>query len=81
MKKTAARARRRSATGISGLDDILGGGLVIKKGNHERTIREVDFDDGKIIVGRPLTKFRGIFTGTPAPESTLPSKGRGHESV
>ena len=56
---------------------------VIKKrtGSHERTIREVNFDGGKISVGRPLTKFRGIFTGTPSPESTSRSKGDGHESV
>lgn len=56
---------------------------VIKKrtGKHERSIREVTFDHGKISVGRPLTKFRGIFTGTPAPEPTSRSKGGGHESV
>lgn len=56
---------------------------VIKKrtGGHERTIREVNFDGSKIVVGRPLTKFRGIFSGTPAPESTSRSKGGAHESV
>jgi circadian clock protein KaiC len=56
---------------------------VIKKrtGKHERTIREVNFDEGKIVVGRPLTRFRGIFSGTPAPESTSRSKSGGHESV
>ncbi len=56
---------------------------VIKKrtGKHERTIREVILDRGKIDIGRPLTKFRGIFTGTPAPESDSRSKGDGHESV
>jgi circadian clock protein KaiC len=56
---------------------------VIKKrtGKHERSIREVTFDHGKISVGKPLTKFRGIFTGTPAPESAPPSKGDRHESV
>jgi circadian clock protein KaiC len=56
---------------------------VIKKrtGKHERTIREVILDRGKIDVGRPLTKFRGIFTGTPDPESASRSKGGGHESV
>ncbi len=55
---------------------------VIKKrtGKHERTIREVNIDRGKISVGRPLTKFRGIFTGTPQTESSSRSK-RGHESV
>ena len=55
---------------------------VIKKrtGKHERTIREVNIDRGKISVGRPLTKFRGIFTGTPQPDSSSRSK-RGHESV
>jgi len=49
---------------------------VIKKrtGKHERTIREVNLDRDKISVGRPLTKFRGIFTGTPAPQS--PSRSR-----
>ena len=58
---------------------------VIKKrtGKHERTIREVTLDHGNISVGRPLTKFRGIFTGTPAPETetTSHSRGDGHESV
>ena len=55
---------------------------VIKKrtGKHERTIREVNMDRGKISVGRPLTKFRGIFTGTPQTESSSRSR-RGHESV
>ncbi|HEX8490166.1 MAG TPA: ATPase domain-containing protein [Chthoniobacterales bacterium] len=55
---------------------------VIKKrtGKHERTIREVNMDRGKISVGRPLTKFRGIFTGTPQTESSSRSK-RDHESV
>lgn len=42
---------------------------VIKKrtGKHEPTIRELKFEQGKIRVGRPLTNFRGIFTGTPSP--------------
>jgi circadian clock protein KaiC len=55
---------------------------VIKKrtGKHEQTIREVNIDRGKISVGRPLTKFRGIFTGTPALESSSQSK-RGNENV
>ncbi|HEY2139792.1 MAG TPA: ATPase domain-containing protein [Chthoniobacterales bacterium] len=56
---------------------------VIKKrtGKHERTIREVTLDHGKINVGRALTKFRGIFSGTPMPDSTSRSKGDGHDSV
>ncbi|MDQ6623438.1 MAG: circadian clock protein KaiC, partial [Verrucomicrobiota bacterium] len=43
---------------------------VIKKrtGTHEQTIREVIIDYRHIIIGRPLTDFRGIFTGTPVPE-------------
>jgi circadian clock protein KaiC len=55
---------------------------VIKKrtGKHERTIREVNMDRGKISVGRPLTKFRGIFSGTPQTDSSSRSK-RDHESV
>jgi len=56
---------------------------VIKKrtGKHERAIREVTMDHGTITVGQPLTKFRGIFTGTPSPESPSRSKGSRHESV
>ena len=55
---------------------------VIKKrtGKHERTIREVSIDRGKISVGPPLTRFRGIFTGTPQTESQTRSK-RGDERV
>jgi circadian clock protein KaiC len=40
---------------------------VVKKrsGPHERTIRELVFDSGKIYVGQPLTRFEGILTGVP----------------
>ena len=40
---------------------------VMKKrsGNHERTIRELRIDSKGIHVGKPLTEFRGIFTGVP----------------
>jgi circadian clock protein KaiC len=43
---------------------------VIKKrtGMHERMIREVIIGEDAIIVGRPLTEFRGIFSGTPQHE-------------
>lgn len=43
---------------------------VIKKrtGTHEQTIREVIIGYRHIVIGRPLTDFRGIFTGTPQPE-------------
>ncbi|HSC08152.1 MAG TPA: ATPase domain-containing protein [Steroidobacteraceae bacterium] len=39
---------------------------VIKKrtGRHERTIRELTFDNG-IVVGEPLRNFQGVLTGTP----------------
>ena len=42
---------------------------VIKKrtGKHELTIRELKVDREKINVGRPLTNFRGIFSGIPNP--------------
>jgi circadian clock protein KaiC len=60
-----------------------GGGVhkavsVIKKrtGAHERTIREVIFSEKAIIVGRPLTEFRGIFTGTPQYEGGPRSMGK-----
>jgi circadian clock protein KaiC len=39
---------------------------VVKKrsGKHERTIREFKLDNG-IIIGKPLTEFQGVLTGTP----------------
>jgi circadian clock protein KaiC len=41
---------------------------VVKKrtGAHEQTIREMSFVGGKITIGKPLTEFRGIMTGTPS---------------
>jgi len=43
---------------------------VIKKrtGTHEQSIREVVIGYRHVVIGRPLTNFRGIFTGTPQPE-------------
>ncbi len=40
---------------------------VVKKrsGDHERTIRAFDITDKGIKVGEPLSKFRGVLTGTP----------------
>ena len=40
---------------------------VMKKryGDHERTIREYKIGQGGIIVGEPLSEFRGVLTGTP----------------
>jgi len=40
---------------------------VIKKrgGAHERTIRELRLEEGRIAVGPPLRHFRGILTGVP----------------
>ncbi len=39
---------------------------VKKRGSHhERAIREFRMDDGRITVGRALSEFRGILTGTP----------------
>ncbi|QEG01194.1 Circadian clock protein kinase KaiC [Stieleria maiorica] len=40
---------------------------VVKKrsSNHERTIREFRMQDGKIVIGEPLSQFRGILEGTP----------------
>jgi circadian clock protein KaiC len=42
---------------------------VIKKrtGQHERTIRELGFQDGKgIVIGEPVREFQGVLTGSPA---------------
>ena len=40
---------------------------VLKKrvGNHERTLRELSFRDGRIQVGEALDKFQGVLTGVP----------------
>ena len=40
---------------------------VVKKrsGPHERTIRELVFDKGKVYVGEPLKNFEGVLTGVP----------------
>jgi circadian clock protein KaiC len=40
---------------------------VIKKrgGEHERSIRELRFEDNRIQVGEPLHAFRGVLTGVP----------------
>ena len=40
---------------------------VIKKrtGMHERTIRELRFERGVIVIGEPITEFAGVLTGTP----------------
>jgi circadian clock protein KaiC len=40
---------------------------VLKKrsGGHERTIRELRFQQGGIEVGEPLTEFHGVLTGVP----------------
>lgn len=36
-----------------------------RNGPHERTIREIDFGAGGILVGEPLEQFQGILTGVP----------------
>lgn len=40
---------------------------VVKKrsGSHERTIRELFMQDGKVFVGQPLSQFEGVLTGVP----------------
>jgi len=40
---------------------------VVKKrtGRHERTVRQIQIDQGGVRVGEPLTNFRGVMTGVP----------------
>ncbi|HWR16834.1 MAG TPA: ATPase domain-containing protein [Terriglobales bacterium] len=42
---------------------------VVKKrsGKHERTIRALTFDSGRLSLGPPLSDYRGIMTGVPQP--------------
>jgi circadian clock protein KaiC len=46
---------------------------VVKKrsGDHEDTIRELIFSDGRITLGPPLTEFRGVLTGVPTYVGTM----------
>ena len=48
---------------------------VFKKrtGAHERTIRELRIDADGVTVGEPLRQFRGILTGVPQYQGSLPS--------
>ncbi len=41
---------------------------VMKKrsGQHERTIREIDTEGGRVKIGEPLVDFQGVLTGVPA---------------
>ena len=43
---------------------------VLKKrgGQHERTIREISFNEGRVAVGDVLREFRGVLTGVPVHE-------------
>jgi circadian clock protein KaiC len=45
-----------------------------RSGIHESTIRELTFTDQGLVVGKPLTEFRGVLTGvpefTPGPENS-----------
>jgi circadian clock protein KaiC len=34
-------------------------------GDHERTIREYRIGPGGLVLGEPLTQFRGVLTGVP----------------
>ena len=36
-----------------------------RSGPHERSIRELRLNKGKLIIGEPLTDFAGVLTGTP----------------
>jgi circadian clock protein KaiC len=46
---------------------------VVKKrsGSHERTIRPLAIGADGLTVGRPLTEFHGVLTGTPQLEARL----------
>ncbi len=52
---------------------------VIKKrgGAHERSIREFRMENGRISVGAPLRKFRGVLTGVPTTEHDAGQKDQG----
>ncbi|MBL8535001.1 MAG: AAA family ATPase [Betaproteobacteria bacterium] len=49
---------------------------VIKKrgGDHERTIRDFRLADGRIQVGKPLRRYRGVLSGIPVDEGDVPRR-------
>jgi circadian clock protein KaiC len=49
---------------------------VLKKrtGAHERTIRELRFERGAVVIGEPITEFAGVLSGTP--QLAAPSRRR-----
>lgn len=51
---------------------------VVKKrsGPHERTIRELFMESGRVAVGKPLNEFEGVLTGVPKLVS-MPAAGEG----
>lgn len=67
----------RALTGVSGLDQLLGGGLPAQRlhlieghpgkrtGSHESTIREYAIGPDRVRVGEPLADFHGVMTGVP----------------
>ena len=46
-------------------------------GAHERSIRELRLEPGRITLGEPLREFRGILTGVPIFEGHSPSREGG----
>jgi circadian clock protein KaiC len=53
---------------------------VVKKrgGAHERTIREIRLEHGRIRLGEPLREFRGVLTGVPILEGKGDMLGEGN---
>jgi circadian clock protein KaiC len=37
----------------------------MRGGEHERTIRDFSMKGGRVVIGEPLTHFRGVFSGIP----------------
>jgi circadian clock protein KaiC len=56
---------------------------VVKKrgGIHEQSIRELSFAKGQIEVGKPLTDFRGLLTGTPLYLDDEPVLGGARDAI
>jgi circadian clock protein KaiC len=46
-----------------------------RSGGHERTIRELRLENGKIQVGAPLSDFQGILSGSPTSLAPMIAKG------
>lgn len=53
--------------------------LKMRSGGHERAIRELIFERGRLRVGAPLRDLQGILTGVPTLSRSPPAEATGED--